>query len=94
MNNQSTRNALSEVENLIIAITSWIFEYGENLSSRQCAHAQVNTKTTVLLEVVPERRTERFPPGFRPVGRFCEQRLKYLSSPRGREGGRKGGRER
>ena len=26
-----------------------------------------NTKTTVPLDVVPERRTERFPPRFRPV---------------------------
>ena len=49
-----------------------------------------NTKTTVLLDVVPERRTERFTPRFRPVGRFCELRLRYLSSPTGREGGREG----
>ena len=47
-----------------------------------------NTKTTVPLDVVPERRTERFPPRFRPVGRFCELRFRYLSSPTGREGGR------
>ena len=45
-----------------------------------------NTKTTVLLDVVPERRTKRFPPRFRPVGRFCELRFRYLSSPTGREG--------
>ena len=45
-----------------------------------------NTKTTVPLDVVPERRTERFPPRFRPVGRFCEMRFRYLSSPTGREG--------
>ena len=44
-----------------------------------------NTKT-VPLDVVPERRTERFPPRFRPVGRFCELRLRNLSSPTGREG--------
>ena len=44
------------------------------------------TKTTVPLDVVPERRTERFPPRFRPVGRFCELRFRYLSSPTGREG--------
>ena len=54
-----------------------------------------NTKTTVPLDVVPERRTKRFPPRFRPVGRFCEQRFRYLSSPTGREGGgREGERER
>ena len=47
-----------------------------------------NTKTTVPLDVVPERRTKRFPPRFRPVGRFCELRFRYLSSPIGREGGR------
>ena len=45
-----------------------------------------NTKTAVPLEVVPERRTERFPPRFRPVGRFCEMRFRNLSSPTGREG--------
>ena len=43
-----------------------------------------NTKTTVPLDVVPERRTKRFP----PVGRFCELRFRYLSSSTGREGGR------
>ena len=45
-----------------------------------------NTKATVPLDVVPERRTKRFPPRFRPVGRFCELRFRYLSSPTGREG--------
>ena len=45
-----------------------------------------NTKTTVSLDVVPERRTERFPPRFRPVGRFSELRFRYLSSPTGKEG--------
>ena len=42
-----------------------------------------NTKTTVPLDVVPERRTKRFPPRFRP---FSELRFRYLSSPTGREG--------
>ena len=45
-----------------------------------------NTKTTVPLDMAPERRTKRFPPRFRPVGRFCELRFRYLSSPTGREG--------
>ena len=45
-----------------------------------------NTKTTVPLDVVPGRRTEPFPPRFRLVGRFCELRFSYLSSPTGREG--------
>ena len=31
-------------------------------------------------------RGARFPPRFRPVGRFCELRFRYLSSPTGREG--------
>ena len=53
-----------------------------------------NTKTTVPLDVVQERRTKRFPPRFRPVGRFSELRFRCLSSPTGREGGREGGRER
>ena len=43
-----------------------------------------NTKTAIPLDVVPERRTERFPPRFRLVGRFYE--LRFLSSPTGREG--------
>ena len=45
-----------------------------------------NTKTTVPLNVVPERRTKRFPRRFRPMGRFCELRFRYLSSPTDREG--------
>ena len=45
-----------------------------------------NTKTTVPLDAVPERRTKRFPPRFRPVGRFCELRFRYQSSPTGSEG--------
>ena len=45
-----------------------------------------NTKTTVPLDLMPERRTKRFPPRFRPVGRFCELRFRYLSSPTGRDG--------
>ena len=45
-----------------------------------------NTKTTVPLNMVPERRTERFPQRFRPVGRFCKPRFRYLSSPTGRDG--------
>ena len=44
-----------------------------------------NIKTAVPLEVAPERRTERFPPRFQPVGRFCELRFRYLSSPTGNE---------
>ena len=45
-----------------------------------------NMKITVLIDVVPEHRTERFLLRFRPVGRFCELRFRYLSSPTGREG--------
>ena len=45
-----------------------------------------NTETTVPLDVVPERRTKRCSPRFRPGGRFCELRFRYLSSPTGREG--------
>ena len=45
-----------------------------------------NTKTTVPLDVVPERRTKRCSPRFQPGGRFCEVRFRYLSSPTGREG--------
>ena len=45
-----------------------------------------NTNTTVPLDMVPERRTKGFPLRFRPVGRFCELKFRYLSSPTGREG--------
>ena len=45
-----------------------------------------NTKTTKTLDMVLVRRTKRFSPRFRSVGRFCELRFKYLSSPTGREG--------
>ena len=45
-----------------------------------------NTKTTVPLDVVPERRTKRCSPRFRPGGRFCELRFRYQSSPTGSEG--------
>ena len=40
-----------------------------------------NTKTTVPLDEVPERRTERCSPRFRPGDRFCELRFRYQSSP-------------
>ena len=45
-----------------------------------------NTKTTVTLDLVPERRTKRCSPRFRPGGRFCELRFRYQSSPTGIEG--------
>ena len=57
-------------------------EYGKNQSQKE--PAPQNTKTTVPLDVVPERRTKRFPQRFRPVSRFCELRFRYL--PTGREG--------
>ena len=53
----------------------------ENLRMRK-----QNTKTAVLLDVVPERRSKRFPPRFRPVGLFFELRFRHLSLPTGREG--------
>ena len=61
-------------------------EYGKNFSSRELRMRKRNTKTTVPLDAVPERRTKRFPPRFRPVGRFCELRFRYQSSPTGSEG--------
>ena len=40
-----------------------------------------NTKTTVPLDAVPESRTERCSPKFRPCGRFLgEPRVRYLSA--------------
>ena len=44
------------------------------------------TKTTLPLDLVPERRTERFPPRVWPVGLFCELRFRHLWSLTGREG--------
>ena len=43
-----------------------------------------NTKTTVPLDAVPERRTERCSPRFRPGDCFSGSRLKCQSSPRER----------
>ena len=54
--------------------------------NQESNRSAVNTKTTVPLDVVPERRTERCSPRFRPGGRFCELRFRYPSSPTGREG--------
>ena len=45
-----------------------------------------NAKITVPLDAVPELRTKRCSPRFRPGGRFCELRFRYQSSPTGREG--------
>ena len=45
-----------------------------------------NTKRAVPLDVVPERRTKRCPPRFRPADRFCELSFRYLTSPAGSEG--------
>ena len=43
-----------------------------------------NTIRAVPLDAVPERRTERCSPRFRPGDRFCELSFRYLSA--GREG--------
>ena len=45
-----------------------------------------NTNKAVPLDAVPERRTKRCSPRFRPGGRFCELRFRYQSSPTGSEG--------
>mgnify|MGYP000132118441 CR=1 FL=1 len=47
---------------------------------------KLNTNRAVPLDVVPERRTKRCSPRFRPGGRFCVLRFRYLSLPTGREG--------
>ena len=49
-----------------------------------------NPKITVHLDVVPERRTERFPPRFRPVGHFSEPRFRaqLFKARLSRQGGR------
>ena len=53
---------------------------------RKLPMREQNTKSTVTLDVVPVRRTRRFPRRFRPVVRFCELRFRYLSPPTGSEG--------
>ena len=40
---------------------------------------ELNTKRTVPLDVVPERRTERCSPGFRPSDCFYEVSFRYPS---------------
>ena len=47
---------------------------------------KTNISKAVPLDVVPERRTERCSPRFRPGDRFCELSFRYQSSPTGREG--------
>ena len=48
---------------------------------------QQNTKATVPVDVVPERRTERYSPRFRPGGRFWNQ-VSDACRQEGKEGGR------
>ena len=40
---------------------------------------RLNTKRAVPLDAVPERRTKRCSPRFRPGDRFCELSFRYLS---------------
>ena len=47
---------------------------------------KLNTKRAVPLDAVPERRTKRCSPRFRPGDRFCEPSFRYQSSPTGIEG--------
>ena len=47
---------------------------------------KINVNTAVPLDVVPERRTERCSPRFRPGDRFCELSFRYPLSPIGRAG--------
>ena len=61
-------------------------EYVKNLSIRELRMRKQNTKRAVPLDAVPERRTKRCPPRFRPADRFCELSFRYLTSPAGSEG--------
>ena len=62
-------------------------EYGKKTSVLgKLRMRKQNTNKTVPLDAVPERRTERCSPRFRPGGRFCELRFRYQSSPTGSEG--------
>ena len=46
---------------------------------RKLRMRQQNTNRAVPLDAVPERRTERCSPGFRPGDRFCGPSVRYLS---------------
>ena len=61
------------------------YEYGKNLSEREPAQAKHQDNSTSGRGARASYR-KRFPPRFRPMGRFCEIRFRYLSSPTGREG--------
>ena len=74
-----------------MALAKWIAasgdeneKNGKSFSFRELRMRLQNANKAVPLDVVPERRTKRFPPRFRPVGRFCELSFRYLSP--GREG--------
>ena len=54
------------------------YAYGKNSSSRKLRMRKQNAKRAVPLDVVPERRTKRCSPRFRPGDRFCEPSFRYL----------------
>ena len=56
------------------------------LSPEETAYEQTNTKTTVPLDAVPERRTERCSSRFRSDDRLCEMRFRCKSSSTRSEG--------
>ena len=58
----------------------------ETLTLRELRLRKQNTKRTVPLDAVPERRTKRCPPRYLPAKRFCELSFRYLTSPAGSEG--------
>ena len=67
---------------LVIANTSWIFEYRENLCSRQCAHAQVKYQDSSTPDARASYRT--ISPEI--TARAAKLRFRHLSPPTGREG--------
>ena len=58
--------------------------YGKKSVVGKLRMRKVNDSKAVPLDAVPERRTKRCSPRFRPGDRFCELSFRYLSP--GREG--------
>ena len=69
-----TRWELEKCQDAIIYLKLHIFceEYGKSLVLRKVSMRKQNTNRAVPLDVVPERRTKRCSPRFRPGYRFCE----------------------
>ena len=85
--NTKTTVPLGPVVRSLVSVNRWLrgiktYRFPWYLTLVSANHASSNPG----LDVMPERRTERFLMRFWPVGRFFELWFRYLSSPTGREG--------